>query len=154
MKARAAWMMLIAGLIGACGWGSGRGLPSAAAEPIDVVAFAERIDEFYGALAGVPLDSAYTYEDRRLRPYFRDEASFADYYAALANRVREANLRNARPSEVRVREFRFENPRTAIVEVEIVGEHRRELLFWGVDLARRDTWQLVDGVWVLVPDKL
>jgi hypothetical protein len=38
--------------------------------------------------------------------------------------------------------------------VVLTGKHERELRFWDIDVERRDIWRRIDGVWVIVPEKL
>ena len=119
-----------------------------------MVAFAERIEVFYRSLEDIPLDAEMTYQDEDLRAHFRDETSFADYYASLADQVRRASLRNGRAHRVEIREFRFEGPELARVDVSLYGRHLRGLRFWQIELERTDTWLLEEGAWLLSPEKL
>ncbi len=126
-------------------------------EPVDerdVLLFAERIATFYATLARRSLDAYLTYEDESLRDYFDSPGAFSDYYASLANQVRDAHLRNSSAREVRVREFRFEDPDTVRVDLLLVGRHERGLRFWDIELERTDTWRRARGTWVLAPEKL
>ncbi len=120
----------------------------------EIGAFAVRISAFYRALERRPLDSAATFDDPRLHAYFATPAEFSDYYASLANQVRDANLRLGRAESVRVREFRFDEPGVARVFVELSGQRGRRVVFKGASLQRTDVWRRRDGVWVLTPEKL
>jgi hypothetical protein len=119
-----------------------------------VVAFASRIEEFYGGLVGMPLDSELTFQSRALRSYFVDPGGFSDYYASIANQVRSAHMRNARATSVEIMEFRFEAPDRARVDVEVRGDHMRGLIPWDVSVQRSDTWRQVGGTWYVTPEKL
>jgi hypothetical protein len=139
-------------LLAGCAWSGGPALEPVSEE--EVLAFAERIEIFYRSLEDTPLDSLLTYQDEQLRSHFRDEAEFADYYAALANEVRRASLRNGHAQRVEIREFRFDGPEVAFVDVALLGRHQRGLLFWEIELRRTDTWRLEGGTWILAPEKL
>lgn len=126
-------------------------------EPVrdrDVLAFASRIETFYRALEGTPLDAPLTYESSGLRAHFVDTEAFSDYYASLTLQVRLAQLRNARVERIEVRQFTFESEERARVEVMLVGHHERSLRFWEMELPRTDIWTLVRGDWMLTPEKL
>ncbi len=113
-----------------------------------------RLDSFYGRLSRVPLDAFPTYNESEVRAYFTGAAAFSDYYASLANLVREAGLRNSTAESIQVRQFRFDDADTAVVSVVILGRHQRRLRFWQIELQRIDTWRQLNGIWILVPDKL
>ncbi len=139
-------------LLGACGSFSQPGL-----EPVqdpEVLAFASRIEGFYRGLEGVPVDVRMTFEDERLRDHFDSQAAFTDYYASLAAQLRDAQFRNTRVDRVEIRDFSFENPERARVLVTLVGRHLRILRFWEIETRRSDAWQLLDGRWVLTPERL
>lgn len=143
---------LLLALLAACAWSDGP-----AREPVsedDIVAFAERIEIFYRSLEETPLDAILTYQDEALRSHFRDDSEFADYYASLADEVRRAFLRNGQADRVEIREFRFEGPELAFVDVALLGRHQRGLRFWEIELRRTDTWRLEGGTWILAPEKL
>lgn len=140
--------------LAACAWLPGG---QSARQPVDdpeVLAFATRVDGFYRALVGVPLDVEMTYDDPRLRAYFESQRAFVDYYASLAAQLRDAQFRNTRAERVEIREFSFESPEKARVQVVLVGRHLRVLRFWEIEASRTDTWQLVDGRWLLKPERL
>ncbi len=142
-------------LLSACFFGGADPLPEiSAAETAPASALASRLDSFYGRLAGVPLDAVTTFDMPGLRDYFTGPSAFGDYYASLANQVRDASLANGVADRVVVREFHFADADTAVVAVGIFGHHRRRLRFWEIELRRVDTWRRLEGVWLLVPDKL
>ncbi|MFQ5515348.1 MAG: hypothetical protein ACE5FG_13065 [Myxococcota bacterium] len=114
----------------------------------------ERVMGFYDRLEGAPLDAWVTFTDSELRGYFVGARAFSDYYARLANRVREAGLRQARPTRVRVRGIRVEDEDLAYVDVLLVGPHQRRLLFWDLEIELTDVWRREGGVWHVFPDKL
>lgn len=116
--------------------------------------FAERAASFYASLANRPLDAYVTFEDVELREYFPGPREFADYYASLARQVRDARFRRSRIVEVEVRELHFEAEDLALVDVRLVGRHERVLLFWDVEVDRRDAWRLEGDTWLLTPEKL
>ncbi|MCS5638495.1 MAG: hypothetical protein NZ990_18420 [Myxococcota bacterium] len=134
------------------GGGAGSGLSPVQAP--DIVAFAEHVDAFYGALEDRAVDTLATYEDERLRRYFAGPREFSDYYASLAAQLRGADFRHARPDATQVREFWFEGPDLAHVEVLIRGYHRRTLRFWEIRVVRVDTWRYDGSTWVLSPGQL
>lgn len=144
-------LVLLCGL-SACAWSGGPERETVTEE--EILAFAERIEIFYRSLEETPLDALLTYEDEGLRTHFRDDAAFADYYASLADQVRSASLRNGQAERVEVREFRFDGPDLATVDVALLGRHQRGLRFWEIELHRTDTWRLEDGTWILAPEKL
>ncbi len=120
----------------------------------EIDAFALRIERFYRSIARRPLDAYATFEDENLRAFFNDPNEFEDYYAALANQVRRAKLRNARADEVRVREFRFEGDELARVDVLIVGRHERAFRVRDIVIERTDTWRRSGDTWFLRPGRL
>jgi hypothetical protein len=139
-------------LLGGCAWIGGGAFERV--DDRDVVEFAERIDRFYASLEGRSLDSMMTFEDERLRSYFDRPGAFSDYYASLANQVRDADFRFAAAERVEIREFRFQDERTARVELWLFGRHFRRLRFWQLRLARTDTWWHNGDDWVVAPDRL
>jgi hypothetical protein len=120
----------------------------------EIAAFAARIDGFYRALEQRPLDSAATFEDPRLHAFFASPRDFSDWYASLANQVRDANLALGRAESVRVLEFRFDEPGVARVFVELSGHRGRRVLFRAVSIQRTEVWRQRDGTWLLSPEKL
>lgn len=123
-------------------------------EEPDVVDFSRRIRSFYGALEHTRMDALMTFEDDRLRSFFAGPSEFSDYYASLASQLRAAQVRHAMPDRVEIREFRFEGAERARVELTILGHHQRSLRFWDIELTRVDTWERVDGTWLVTPEKL
>ena len=120
----------------------------------EAMRFALRAERFYHSLQGIPLPATVTFYNRELHQYFPTPSAFADYYSSLAMLARQNTLRDGQARSVRIREFHFEGPEQAVVDVVITGKHERELRFWDIDLDRRDIWRRVDGVWVIVPEKL
>ena len=143
---------LLCATLAGCLAGSGAE-PESVTDP-EVLAFASRIEGFYRALEGVPLDVQMTFEDPALRSFFRSEAGFTDYYASLATQVRKAQFRNTKAIRVEIRDFHFQSSTRARVTVRLVGQHLRILRFWEIDLSRSDTWLLHESRWVLTPEKL
>lgn len=144
------WPLLATG----CFWFGGSEPPLEPVQERDVLAFASRIEGFYRELEAVPLDVMMTYDNPDLRAHFPDAAAFADYYASLASQIRRAQLRNGRAERIEIRDFYFEGPELAHVDVALIGHHQRALRFWEIQLSRTDTWRLVNGAWVLSPGKL
>ena len=120
----------------------------------EALQFAVRAERFYHALQGVPLAATITFSNQDLHQYFPTQAAFSDYYSSLATVVRQNTLRDGQARSVRIREFHFDGPDQAVVDVVLTGKHERELRFWDIDLDRHDIWRRVDGIWVIVPDKL
>jgi hypothetical protein len=142
-------------LLSACFFGTSGPLPELEAGQAELAArLAARLERFYGSLEGIPLDARSTYEMPELREYFTGPPAFADYYASISNQARDASLRGVTAERVQVREFHFDGADSASVRVAIVGRHQRRLRFWRIELLRTDTWRRLDGVWLLVPDKL
>ncbi len=81
-----------------------------------------------------------------------DEAR--EYYASLANQVRQAKFRYGRAEEVRVQEFRFEGDELAHVDVQIVGRHERAFRIRDIVIERTDTWRRSGDTWFLRPGRL
>ncbi|MGH9887358.1 MAG: hypothetical protein ACREBE_17650 [bacterium] len=137
----------------------GGGTPVAATPPPPVsdeeaARFASRVEQFYAMLQGVSLPALMTFQNPKLRGYFSSASAYADYYSALATLAREYTLRDGQANSVRIKEFRFDGPEQAVVDVVVTGKHERELRFWDIDLERSDVWHRIDGVWVIVPEKL
>jgi len=147
-------VLCVVGLLGCFG---GSAPTAASAPPVsdeEAARFAARVQQFYAMLEGVSLPALMTFENPKLRGYFSSSAAYADYYSALATLARQNTLRDGQAQSVRVREFHFDGPEQAVVDVILTGKHERELRFWDIDLERRDVWRRVDGVWVIVPEKL
>ena len=145
-----------AALLGCFGAG-GAEAPPAPEPPVsdqEAMQFALRAERFYRALEGVPLAATLTFYNSELHEYFPTPAAFSDYYSSLATLARQKTLRDGQARTVRIREFHFSAPDQAVVDVVLTGKHERELRFWDIDLERTDIWRRVDGVWVIVPEKL
>ncbi len=148
------WRALLALVVSGCVWTGGG---SGAAEVVrdkEVLAFATRIERFYGALEGRAVPVMATFEDPALHVFFAEQSEFSDYYAALADDLRRAGFRNGRPERVEIREFRFEGSDRAVVDVAFVGRHMRGLRFWEIRVRRLDPWRLDGGTWVVSPAML
>ena len=144
--------LLLALLLPACGF-SGAGSVQAVDDD-GAVAFARRIEAFYSALEDVPVAAIWTYESPELHGYFTGRPAFDDYFASLAMQVRSATLRDGRVERFEITEFRMLDPERAVVELQLIGRHERELRFWEIELPRTDTWQRVRGTWTVRPDRL
>ena len=108
----------------------------------------------HAQLARRRFNTRATYKDARLRSFFRDEDAFADYYAALASALAEADFERNRPLRLDVVEFAFEEPDRARVAVRLVGDDARPLRWGERRLEREDRWERIDGRWWLTPGKL
>jgi len=152
-----AWLAVVcAAWLLAC-FGGGAAPTAASPPPVsdeEAARFAVRAEQFYAMLAGVSLPALMTFENPKLRGYFSSASAYADYYSALATLARQNTLRDGQARSVRIREFHFDGPEQAVVDVVLTGKHERELRFWDIDLDRRDIWRRIDGVWVIVPEKL
>jgi hypothetical protein len=125
------------------------GLREVSAE--QVVAFYGRTDAFYGHLAGRRFNTLASYEDEFVREFFQTDRKHADYYANLAQALRQAFFERNRPMKLEVLEIRVVGPGDAIVETRIVGEDSRPLRFWSTTLIQEDRWERSDGTWWIVP---
>ncbi len=119
-----------------------------------ITSFYERASAFYDRMARRRFNTLATYEDTTLRRYFRDAASFSDYYADLASHLAEAHFAKSRALELSVEEVLVDGPGRARVKVRIVGEHALPLRIRRVILDREDRWERMDGTWWVVPGKL
>ena len=128
--------------------------PGALPNDAEIAAFSTRIEKFYKALEGVPLDTLVTYENPDLRSCFASASAFSDYFSALATAARDEKFRYVMARTVRIREFHFDGPEHSTVEVEFRSVHQRVLRFWTIGFDRHDEWALQDGVWIVVPAKL
>jgi hypothetical protein len=129
--------------------------PSAQVSDAELSAFSARIEKFYGALEGVPLDALVTYQNKTLVDCFTSQAGFSDYFSALATAARLEQFRYTTARRVQIREFNFQSPEEATVLVSFISVNQRALRFWSIHFERVDTWQRSDdGVWRIVPAKL
>ena len=113
-----------------------------------------RADGFYLRLAGRRFNTLETYGDRIMREHFREPTLFLDYYADLAQGFEDADFEKRRPLRVEVREFVFESPSAAEVQVRFVGEDARPLRPIPVEMIRSDRWEWSEGTWWIQPGKL
>lgn len=148
------WGCLLPLLACACFWWGGQPGNRELVEDREILEFADTIGAFYSRLHNTRLDSLETYEDAELRTFFVDHREFSDYYASLAAQVRAAGFRRSRAEQVRIREFRFEGDDMALVDITLVGRHRRALRFWRIEIQRSDVWRRSAGTWALSPSKL
>ena len=124
------------------------------AESEAILDFHARASDFYARLALRRFNARATYRDERLRAFFRDEGSFADYYASLARALDEADFERNRPLRLDVVEFHFDAPGRARVAVRMVGDDSRPLRWGERVLERQDRWERREGTWWLVPGKI
>jgi hypothetical protein len=121
----------------------------------EAAAFSARIEKFYSALEGVPLDALVTYESSTLRDCFTSPQGFSDYFSALATAARLESFRYTTARHVQIREFNFLSADEATVWVTFISVNQRTLRFWSISFDRVDTWhRSEDGVWRIVPAKL
>jgi len=147
-------VVCVVGLLACFGGGAPASVPKPPVSDDEAMQFALRAERFYHALQGVPLAATITYSNQELHQYFPTPAAFSDYYSSIATAVRQKTLRDGMARSVQIREFHFDGPDQAVVDVVFTGKHERELRFWDIDLDRHDIWRRVDGIWVIVPDKL
>jgi hypothetical protein len=148
--------LLLVALCTACQSGPAPAPPPAVpVSDAEAAAFSERIQRFYGALEGVPLDALVTYQNSVLQDCFTSPSAFSDYFSALATAARLENFRYSTARRVQVREFNFVSPDEALVDVSFTSVNQRALRFWSIGFDHTDTWQRSeDGVWRIVPAKL
>lgn len=109
---------------------------------------------FYERIKARRFNSLATYEDPALREFFKTEAAFADYYAALAEALERAHFESLRPTAVRLDRMDRSGRRTVIVEVTLRGENGLPLRWWSTAVTRRDEWEFSGGRWWIVPGKV
>jgi len=125
-----------------------------AVAPEVALALRHRVDGFYLRLAHRRFDTLETYNDFIMRDHFASLDLFFDYYADLAEDLRDAKFDRNRPTAVEVLEFLFEDPKTAQVLVRFRGDDGRPLRPGSVEVVRTDRWELAEGTWWLRPGKV
>jgi hypothetical protein len=152
---RAAALIALA-LVTACASAPGLDAPrgSVPVAPEAALALRHRVDGFYLRLAHRRFDTIETYNDFIMRDHFASLDLFFDYYADLAEDLRDARFDRSRPTGVLVLEFLFEDAKTAQVLVRFVGDDGRPLRPGSVELVRTDRWEFADGTWWLRPGKV
>lgn len=129
--------------------------PAVLVSDAEAAAFSARIEKFYSALEGVPLDALVTYQSPVLRDCFTSPEAFSDYFSALATAARQEYFRYTTARRVKINEFNFESPQEATVWASFISVNQRALRFWSIQFDRIDTWARGDdGVWRIVPAKL
>ncbi|MFQ5418629.1 MAG: hypothetical protein ACE5FL_16500 [Myxococcota bacterium] len=118
------------------------------------LSFYIQIEVFYGRLVRRRFNTLETFNDPVLRDQFRTENHFFDYYADLAESLRDAHFERNRPVDVAVRGFVFETPESVRVQVRFLGEDNRPLRPNKTSLIRLDRWERSDGRWWMTPGKL
>lgn len=134
-----------------------KGDPSFGVEIVEypgVAEFHAQALAFYERLSYRRVNTYATYQDQKLREYFRTPADFDDYYAALAASLDDAHFEQNRPVGVEVAEFFFDSPGRARVRVRFVGEDGLPLRPGTTDALREDRWERRDGRWWVVPGRL
>jgi hypothetical protein len=118
------------------------------------LSFYLQIEVFYGRLIQRRFNTLETFNDPVLRDQFETENHFFDYYADLAESLRDAHFERNRPIDVAVQGFVFETPDDARVQIRFLGQDNRPLRPNKTSLIRLDRWQRSDGRWWLAPGKL
>ena len=109
---------------------------------------------FYERINARRFNSLATYEDPSLREFFRSEAAFADYYAALAEALERAHFASVRPTAVRLDRMERLDLNAVMVEVTFTGKNGLPLRFWSTSISRKDRWEFLAGRWWIIPGKL
>ncbi len=153
-------LVLASGL--GCAWWPWRdqgppGDPRYGVEVVDfegITQFHERANTFYQRLSNRRVNTYATYTDRVLREHFQTEEAFADYYADLADALAFAWFERNQALEVRVVEFLFDRPGSALVKLRLSGENGLPLRPGRTHLEREDRWVRRDGTWWVDPAQL
>ncbi len=119
-----------------------------------IALFYDRATGFYQALNNRRVNSFMTYQDEFLRAAFRDHGQFSDYYAQLAESLREDRFERNQPLFVEVEEFFIEGPGRARARVHFRGDNSFPLRWWTVSHVREDHWEREGDEWWIVPGKL
>jgi hypothetical protein len=156
MKRFAAAVGLLLGL--ACSTWDGP-IPEPAGGSIAVSAdtslsFYVQANTFYTRLVQRRFNTLETFNDPVLRAGFRSENAFFDYYADLAQSLRDAHFERSRPIAIDVQAYVFESPDDVQVQVRFLGEDDRPLRPNKTSLLRLDRWHRQDGAWALDPARL
>ena len=127
---------------------------SVAVSPETSLSFYLQANVFYARLVQRRFNTLETFNDPVLRDQFRTENRFFDYYADLAQSLRDAHFERSRPIEVDIQGFIFESSDRVRVQVRFVGEDNRPLRPNKISLVRLDHWERTDGRWWMTPGKL
>jgi hypothetical protein len=127
---------------------------SVAVSPDTSLSFFLQANVFYTRLIQRRFNTLETFNDPVLRDQFRTQNRFFDYYADLAQNLRDAHFERSRPIEVAIQGFIFESSQLVRVQVRFVGEDNRPLRPNRVSLVRLDQWERADGRWWMTPGKL
>jgi hypothetical protein len=119
-----------------------------------ITLFYDRAMGFYTALNNRRVNSFMTYQDEFLRAAFRDHGQFSDYYAQLAESLREYRFERNEPLFVEVEEFFIDGPGRARARVHFRGDNSYPLRWWTVSHIREDRWEREGDEWWIVPGKL
>lgn len=109
---------------------------------------------FYGRITARRFDSLATFEDPALRELFHSEEAFADYYAAFAVALTQANFESNRPTAVHLESMARTGPTQVRVKVQFTGENALPLRWWSTQTVREDLWEFEDGRWWISPGKV
>ena len=119
-----------------------------------ITLFYDRAMGFYTALNNRRVNSFMTYQDEFLRAAFRDHGQFSDYYAQLAESLREDRFERNQPLFVEVEEFFIDGPGRAHARIHFRGDNSFPLRWWTVSHIREDRWEREGDEWWIVPGKL
>ncbi len=119
-----------------------------------ITLFYDRAMGFYTALNNRRVNSFMTYQDEFLRAAFRDHGQFSDYYAQLAESLREDRFERTEPFFVEVEEFFIDGPGRARARIHFRGDNSFPLRWWTVSHIREDRWEREGDEWWIVPGKL
>ena len=109
---------------------------------------------FYTRLVQRRFNTLETFNDPVLRAAFRSENAFFDYYADLAESLRDAHFERSRPIAIDVQGYVFASPDDVQVQVRFLGEDDRPLRPNKTSLLRLDRWHRRDGAWAVDPARL
>jgi len=109
---------------------------------------------FYERITARRFNSLATFEDPALREYFRNDAAFADYYAAFAEALERAHFESIRPTAVRLDGIERTARNRVVIEVTFRGENGLPLRWWSTHVTRRDQWEFSEGRWWIIPGKV
>lgn len=109
---------------------------------------------FYQRITARRFNSLATFEDPALREFFKTEAAFADYYAAFAEALENANFESVRPTAVRLVRIERSSPNAVTVFVRFRGENGLPLRWWSTHVSRQDQWEFSSGRWWVIPGKI
>jgi len=156
----ASWLLLGCGVVGYGQWGARAkyvGFDPATVNPggaADYTVLLPLSEIFYQRITARRFNSLATFEDPALREFFKTEAAFADYYAAFAEALENANFESVRPTAVRLTRIERSSPNAVTVFVTFRGENGLPLRWWSTRVSRQDQWEFSSGRWWVIPGKI